>query len=257
MGWWQEEVKGKPIELGDEPLDLLHEAVAAVARVYQKERGRKPTMAEFGQSLLQTLGSDPAQFFKDMDAQVVSEIVFRLKKVPQRQKFAVGDYFAIPLQGKFWYGRILHFGAAAYLVEIYSLETDRMLTLRQLLGKRRKVVMNKHVFGQPSFLRGRWKIIGHEDIPADFAYPAFYGGMVAHGLYTVWRGDKETYEPLKKIMKYEPCCTWVPERIENALQTKQFDHWPEDEESKKDTRDNHDRNMRHLHEYFNIPLKGK
>lgn len=257
MGWWQEEVQGKKVELGDEPLDRLHEAVAAVAHVYQKERRRKPTLAEFRRTLLQAIGSDPAQFFADMEAHEVSEVVFRLKKVPKRQKFSVGDYFTIPLEGKYWYGRILHSGAAGHLVEIYALETDRLLTLRQLLAKRPKVAMSKNVFGSPCFLRCRWKIIGHEKMPKDFTYPAFYGGMVAHGLYTVWRGDAESYEPLKKIMKYESCSVWWPERIEEALRKKQFDHWPEDEASKKETFDNHDRNMRFLHEYFKIPLKEK
>src|SRR5207245_10934578 len=122
--------------------------------------GRKPTLEEFRRTLLQTLGTDPGQYFADMEAAVVGDVVFRLKKVPKRQAFAVGDYFAIPLDGRYWYGRIIHRGSGDHLVEIYDLQTDRLLSLPQLLGRTRKVVLNKHVFSLPCFTRGRWTVVG-------------------------------------------------------------------------------------------------
>src|SRR5262245_43632915 len=165
MGWWDETAKGRRLVLGDEPLDLIHDAVAAVSRSYVEDLGRKPTLEEFRRTLLSTLGGDPGRYFSDMESAVVGEVVFRLKKVPKRQPFAMGDYFAISLEDKYWYGRIIHRGAGDHLVEIYDLESDRPLSLPQLLGRKRKVVFNKHVFSLPAFTRGRWKIIGHEDIP--------------------------------------------------------------------------------------------
>ena len=78
---------------------------------------------------------------------------------------------------------------------------------------------------------------------------------MAYGLYTVWRGESTTYESKSKAMRYEPMQTWMPERIEAALRAKEFGPWPEVVDSKKNTFDNHDKNLRFLHEYFNIPLK--
>jgi hypothetical protein len=257
MGWWKETAKGQEVELGDEPLDLVNETLAAFARVYSEELGRKPTLEEFRRTLLLTLGGDPGPFFADLETQVVGDVVFRRKKIPKRQPFAVGDYFAIPVDGKFWYGRILHRGAGDHLVEIYHLETARLWTLQELLGQKPKVVLNKHVFGLPAFTRRRWRILGHEDIPKDFKYPAFYGGLVAHGNYIVWRGDAEYREPKARAMKYEPLQVWWPERIEDALRAKEFGEWPEVASSKKDTFDNHEKNLRFLHEYFKIPMKKK
>lgn len=257
MGWWKESANGRSVELGDEPLDRIHEAIDAVSRVYLEDVGRKPTLEEFRQTLLQVLRGDPGQLFADMEQHVVGEIVFRRKKIPKRQSFAVGDYFAIPLDGKFWYGRIIHVGAAGHLVEIYDLERERFLTLRELLAAKRRVLFNKHLYSVPAFTRGRWRIIGHEDVPKDFKYPGFYGGLVAYGNYIVWRGDKESREPKRVAMKLEPKVIFGPEDIEAALRARQFGEWPEIASIKKRDFDKHDENVKRLHEKFQIPMKRK
>lgn len=256
MGWWKEPAGRGEVLLGDDPLDLVRNAVEAVSRSYVEDVGRKPTLEEFRRTLMQTLGHDPGQFFADMETAVVSDVVFRLKKVPKRQAFAVGDYFAIPLDGKFWYGRLIHIGTA-HLVEVYDVQTDRLLSLPELLARKRKIVFNKHVFSIPAFTRGRWKIIGHESIPKGFKYPGFYGGMVAHGNYIIWRGDVETREPKQVAMKLEPKAIFRPERIEQALRAREFGEWPEITASKKDAFDHHDERLKFMNEYFKMPAKKK
>ena len=93
MGWWNDAAKGPKVLLGDEPMDLVFNALAAVSRSYLDDVGRKPTLEEFRRTLMQTLGTDPGQFFADMESAVVGDVVFRLKKVPKRQAFAVGDAY--------------------------------------------------------------------------------------------------------------------------------------------------------------------
>lgn len=256
MGWWKETVDGDEVELGDEPCDLIIHALAEVTRSYEEDLERKPTLEEFRAMLTQALAGDPSQYFSDMDEHVVASIAFRCKKVPKRQVFAVGNYFAIPLDGKYWYGRIIH-GTGTALVEIYALETDRLLTLQELLARKSKVALQKHVFGGLCFTRRRWRIIGHAKIPKDFQYPPIRFGMMAFGNYMIRRGDVETIEPKKAAMKCESCQVWWPERFEKALRDKDFGEWPEVTAEKKDTFDNHDERMKFLHEHFKIPLKPK
>lgn len=50
MGWWK--VEGTPDVVGDEVFGLLTDATQAIAELYQKEFGRKPTRSEW-QRLLQ------------------------------------------------------------------------------------------------------------------------------------------------------------------------------------------------------------
>lgn len=249
-------IAGRKVDLGDEPCDLVLDALEAISRSYREDLGRKPMLEEFRILLLRALAGDPGRYFSDMEEHIVGDVVFRRKKVPKRQTSAVGDYFAIPLDGKFWFGRIIH-GKGDLLAEIYSIESNWLLSMRQLLRQKRKVVLYKHVFETPCFTRARWRIIGHEDMPKEFKYPSFYGGLMAYGNYTVWRGDGTFYEPKAKAMKYEPKQIWGPERIEEALRAGEFGEWPEVTSSKKDTFDNHEKKLKFLHEYFDIPMRKK
>jgi hypothetical protein len=255
MGWWKEKAKDRELLFGDEPMDLVHELVAAFSKSYVDDVGRKPPLEEFRRTLQHTLGGDPGRYFADMDTAVVGDVVFRVKKVPKRQQSAVGDYFAIPLEGKYWYGRIIHIGAAGHLVEIYDLQSDRLLGLPELLGRKPKVVLNKNVFSLPCFTRARWRIIGPADVPKDFKYPCFYGGLVAYGRYSVWEGKEEYSVEKDEAMRYEPSQVWWPERIEAALRAREFGEWPEVTESKKGTFGRHDEAVKFMNEYFNLPEK--
>lgn len=236
MGWWEEKLKKETLTLGDEPLDRVVHALEEICRLYEEEVGRKPTLEEFRQTLLRPLAVDPSRYFSDLETQTIGDVVFRLRKIPKRQAFAVGDYFAIPLDGDYYYGRILQHWACDHLVEVYGLKTKSLLTLPQLLARNRKVVMNKNIASRDAFTRGRWKILGHEDIPKDFEFPCFYGGgPLAYSNYILWQGDKEYRVPMEQARKYEPAIWFSPERIEDALRTGRFTRWPEVEESKKET----------------------
>lgn len=87
--------------------------------------------------------------------------------------------------------------------------------------------MNRYVPSRETFGRGRWKIIGHEKIPADFEFPTFFWGLVGkYGLYTLVRGDEADYVPKVEAMKHEPAILFGPERIEEALLKKSFNAGP-------------------------------
>ena len=55
MGWWK--VEGTDDVLGDDPLEALEAAVAAIVSHYEQAFGRKPTKAEWEALLHAVLGS--------------------------------------------------------------------------------------------------------------------------------------------------------------------------------------------------------
>jgi|TARA_B100001971_G_C17820377_1_gene348625 hypothetical protein len=46
MGYWETKYKGKDVTLGDEPMDLIIEAINGIIKSYEIDCGRKPTLEE-------------------------------------------------------------------------------------------------------------------------------------------------------------------------------------------------------------------
>jgi hypothetical protein len=237
MGWWEERIDGKRLTLGDEPIDRLAQVLEDFVGCYQEEVGRKPTSDEFLISLRNILQAAGPDFFSDLEARAVTGVALRTKKAPKRQKFQVGDYFAVPLpDGRYFYGRILHYTHLGHLIEVYTLDTRVKLSFRQLLKRKRKVAFYKHVFVEYAFNEGRWAILGHEPIPKSFKYPRFYlgnGGQIA-------RGDKIVETPMsveRTIRTYEAAVAFDPDTIEERLVQGMFDGWPEIEEARREDLD--------------------
>jgi hypothetical protein len=46
MGWWTIKQTGQELIQGDEPYDILMDALEQLSREYEEEWGRKPTLAE-------------------------------------------------------------------------------------------------------------------------------------------------------------------------------------------------------------------
>ena len=58
MGWWEADAEGNSLQpdgglfWGDEPADRLSDALDAIDRAFERELGRKPTLAELQSGLL-------------------------------------------------------------------------------------------------------------------------------------------------------------------------------------------------------------
>lgn len=233
MGWWSE-VKGKDaIELGDEPIDLMHEMVQRISEIYQEEVGRKPTGAEFFTLLTRVIGKLPEDYLDGFEGKEIVEIKAKTRNVPKRQKVQEGDYFAIPLKNGYGYGRYLYFRSLA-AVEVYDVQTPVLLSHKQLLAQSPKVLFAKNIFPREAFARRRWIVIGHEPIPEDFVYPRFYmGSRIAY--FEITEGPNKTMRAsAAEAQHYEPTVAIDVELIEENLQNRTVDDWPSVERIKRE-----------------------
>jgi hypothetical protein len=247
MGWWKDSHKERDIEVGDEPLDLLRECLLNFSTSYQDELGRKPRLEELAFSLNATLRMCPELFDDLAENAVTTE--FKVKKAGKVRQYVAGDVFAIPLAGKeYAYGRILKQTSAGHLVEIYKVRTKHLLPLDQLSERHKQVLTNKHVNGIVAFARGRWPIIGHEDLAKSFRLPAFFIGSRASGPILV-QGDTQRPCDPDEVKGIEPMTMFTPQCIEEHLARNDNDPWPEVIQGMKNTI-GYAQEVRDIAEYF-------
>jgi hypothetical protein len=226
MGWWSEKRGKKKIELGDEPIDLLHEMVRVFCESYQEGTERNPTSEEFLTSLQMAIGTAPEDYFEDLAGKEITGVALKTKAVPKRQKYQPGDYFAVPLSETYAYGRVVYDDVLT-VVEFYNVRSTEILNHRQLISRKPKpkVVFTKNIFPQEALLRRRWIVIGHEPIPKNYKYPRFYMG--AAGFFTITEGPKKRKRATpKQASKYEPTLATQIEQIEANLEAEDYDNWP-------------------------------
>ena len=226
MGWWEED----ELTLGDEPFDISLCALQQIVSKYEHHIGRSPTLQEvllYFKHALNAVGTDKMPELKSME---VTSLAVKSKKTPKRQSYSIGDYFAIPLDGEFAYGRIVH-ESADMLVEIYDLFTETMLTLPQLVNRQPAVRMWKYVFSIPAFRRRRWIILGSAEIDPDYDFPLFYQrdslplNNVGPLRHRYSRSDFGTHpENLEGIESHS---LWSPELIEEHLKARTGNPWPQ------------------------------
>jgi hypothetical protein len=229
MGWWEEE----GLTLGDEPFDICRCALQQIISKYEHHVGRPPTLQEVLVYIKHALNTAGADALPDLESIEVQSVNIKSRKTPKRQSYDVGDYFAIPLDGEFAYGRYVHTSAGA-LVEIYELFTDTMLTLQQLLHRRPAVRTWKYVFSREAFQRRRWIVLGSAKIDPDYEFPLFYMefgnslplrniGPLRHRYP---RGSAFGAEP-EQLEGIESHDIWGPKVIEDHLKARVSDPWPE------------------------------
>jgi Immunity protein 26 len=230
MGWWQDDWDGKRIELGDEPIDLVHDLLRAFARSYTEDRGRAPESREFLASLFSAMQTTGRDLFSDLQERELTAIKLALKSAPKTRKFVMGDYFAIPLSsGEFAYGRILGKDGAGSVIEVYRFRTRNQLPVGQLKTQAKDSLLQTHVNGLLSFRSGRWPILGHDDLPKKHPMPSFRLGSP----FSVWLiacGDQQRPASVEEVLRLEPMVCWDPETVETRITSDHPEVWPELEE---------------------------
>ena len=231
MGWWKDRWDSKKVEVGDEPIDLIHEMLRAFADSYIGDVGRKPVTPEFLFSLSNALQTTGRELFDDLEAREVVSVNLATREATKIQEYAVGDYFVVPLKTEFAYGRIIGYDAAGSIIEIYRLKTKIRLSFTQLQHRALPVLFQTHVNGFVGFRDRRWSILGHADLPKKHPMPSFRLGSQ----FTFWmiaRGTKQWAATTEEVLRLEPCICWNPETVEERISSDHPDSFPEMEEGK-------------------------
>lgn len=158
MGWWEQE---EGVLVGDGPLDILDKALQQIADEYKEDAERNPTTKELTTTPKIAIKARQDILFGELNGMEVSDVVIKMKKIPKKQSYQIGDYIAVPLRsGGYGYARIMdEFGSIGMLfllLDIYSEEILPVETvskagiIRELLSQKLSVDNGKYrVLGSP------------------------------------------------------------------------------------------------------------
>lgn len=108
MGWWTSEHNGQELVLGDEPYDIMADALGSICAAYVEEWQRKPAVEEIIRTMDVVLGADLGSYVYNGEKLELVNIKARTKRRAKSQALHVGDFFSIPLEHKTYaFGRIL------------------------------------------------------------------------------------------------------------------------------------------------------
>lgn len=218
MGWWTVHQSGQEILQGDEPYDIMGDALEQIAQVYERDLNRKPTLIEIIQTVQATLNSGAEDYFSEgVEAQIV-KLIPKTKKVKSYQ-YQVGDFFIVPFHGKgYAYGRILsdlRFPEMGMLVGIYAKVSKRPLAPQQLVGN--KFISSPFYYGGEGWKSGRWKIIGNMPVSSDeFTYPKHKLGDNDSG----WRirdKDRIYKATAEEVIDLDYATLWSTKAVEQRI----------------------------------------
>lgn len=117
----------------------------------------------------------------DLAERIVSSVTIK-SKAKTRPKVRVGDVFAVTLEKKTFYGRVVHRSKLGALLEFYDLPSSCRFTFGDLKAACLSGFIFKYVFESPFFLDPHVRVIGHIRVPGDVSLPTFFtfGGSSSH-----------------------------------------------------------------------------
>lgn len=121
MGWWSAP-DARGIEVADEVLDEARGFLAGFSRHYQRDLGRKPTLAELEDAIdlaFRTNADDG--ILADFAQMEIRQVAIKAGKRPRRIKVEPGDVFAFRLDElSFGFGRVVSLVSIGAVVEIFD-----------------------------------------------------------------------------------------------------------------------------------------
>lgn len=218
MGWWTVRQSGQEILQGDEPYDIMGDALEQIAQVYQRDVERKPTLAEIIQTIQTVLAAGVQDFAADGEKIEITKVRVKTRKV-HPQTFHVGDFFAIPLKrGRYAFGRILsdlEVHEMGLLIAIYDRFSTELLNPARLKGER--FTFAPFYYGGEGWKSGRWKIIGNMPVSSDeFTYPKHKLGDNDSG----WRirdKDRIYKATAEEVIDLDYATLWSTKAVEQRI----------------------------------------
>ena len=201
MGWWSIEQADTELLQGDEPYDLMDEALIQIVQSYQQDWDRKPTLAEIVKTVEVVLGSN-LEAYTSEEALELTKFEVRTKKRRKSQPFQVGDFFTIPLgNGQYGFGRILSdlkVKELGMLIGVYNRVSRHVLPLNKL--QHQEFMFEPFYCSDEGWESWLWQVIGNKLIEIDeFEYPRFKQGFEKMGWWIVEKDEK--YEATEEEVK--------------------------------------------------------
>jgi len=160
---WEPIDPNKPDEnevIGDEPFDIISEALDKVVSCYEADLQRKPTTKEIVKTFEKVLAP---RFFETVAEGGSTELVglsFKTKRIPARQHYKAGDFLkAEAANGQHIFGRVFEVGRYGPLIGVYDslgLESPSLPELKRL-----RLVIKVTPIHKELMEKRAWVVIGH------------------------------------------------------------------------------------------------
>ncbi|MCY7814705.1 hypothetical protein [Bacillus haynesii] len=167
MGFWEEEHKNKNIMIGDDGLEILHNAVEKFYKMSKEHLDREPALDEFFVTLLHVLNTNGDSFFPELNERQITDIKASTKKAKFLSKIVPGAIIEIPLDeiNKYSYAWVLEGNLAKrkdddVLIQYYDIFVDQKLSrakILDLLKEENKLFVANT--GYTGFLQDDWKVV--------------------------------------------------------------------------------------------------
>jgi hypothetical protein len=218
MGWWEHD----SALIGDDALDATYHFLMELRDLYSEDLDRRPTAEELAVLLtvcLQANASD--KVFADFEERRVTAVTIKTAKRPKRQKYSVGDVFAIPLGAESYaFGRIMELSKQGDIVEIFQ-HTDTYPKFSPEVIESGRLFHPICVSGYELFADWQWQVLASdpEYVPDDLDSLRFvYGGP---GDLKLVEGKKQRPISDDEAVGIERMSFWpheaVVKRIQDAL----------------------------------------
>jgi hypothetical protein len=153
--------------LDDLWLNEAQTVLVDIARRCERDFGYKPSLEDFRQLLSTKLCVGLEEFFSDGEEIEVVTVVFKTRKRPPIQRYAVGDIFAIPLDKDCYaFGRIMRDPAflptGGPLVEIFR-ETSTTSAYRPSVAASGRLLYPTDVTALMCLKNRRWTVVASDE----------------------------------------------------------------------------------------------
>lgn len=157
--------------IGDEPFDVIADALDEVVSCYQKDLQRKPTTSELVKTFERVLAPRFSETVMEGDTTELVLLSFKTKQIPKRQKYQAGDFLKTQASnGQFVYGRIFEIGEYGPMVGVYDSLGFKFKSLEELEDL--PLIVKVIPIHQELLQRREWTVIGNLPIgPKDKKQP--------------------------------------------------------------------------------------
>lgn len=159
--------------IGDEAFDVMGDAIEQIARYYQRDFKRKPTINEIVTTFKQALETRIFEVSQEGQNHELVSVKYKLKKIPRRQEYRPGDILrGILVNGEYVFARVFEdIPALGPLIGVYDSRGMDPKQIEKIISKPLivKITPILHMILED---RSQWLVVGNMPLTeADRAKP--------------------------------------------------------------------------------------